>query len=62
LYTRRILDNIIKGKKLNQNIDPGTGHTSVSPSFEEVNEITVLEELMFRIQFLEKWLQKTRSL
>ena len=36
----------IKNFKINLSIDPTTGDTSVSPSFEAVNEKVVLEELM----------------
>jgi len=36
----------IKNIKLNLRVDPATGNTSVSPSFEAINEEIVLEELM----------------
>lgn len=40
------LSKTIKNFKINLSIDPATGNTSVSPSFEAVNEKVVLEELM----------------
>ena len=46
-----LLDRLWKGTalksiKLNLSIDPATGDTSLSPSFEAVNEKVILEELM----------------
>jgi len=40
------ISNALKSIKLNLSIDPATGDTSVSPSFEAVNEKIILEELM----------------
>jgi hypothetical protein len=47
----------VKNIKLNLSIDPTTGDTSVSPSFEAVNEEVVLEELM---NMLAKYSQKRK--
>jgi hypothetical protein len=47
----------IKNIKLNLNIDSATGSTSVSPSFEAVNEKIILEELM---NILSKYSQKRK--
>jgi len=45
----------LRNIKLNLSIDPATGNTSVSPSFEAVNEKIFLEELM---TILQKYSQK----
>jgi hypothetical protein len=47
----------LKNIKLNLNIDSATGSTSVSPSFEAVNEKIILEELM---NILSKYSQKRK--
>ncbi len=47
----------LKNIKLNLSIDPTTGSTSISPSFEVVNEKIILEELM---NILSKYSQKHR--
>lgn len=47
----------LKNIKLNLSIDPATGGTSLSPSFEAVNEKIVLEELM---NILSKYSQKRK--
>jgi len=47
----------LKNIKLNLSIDPTTGSTSISPSFEVVNEKIILEELM---NILSKYSQKRR--
>jgi len=51
------LSKTIKNFKINLSIDPATGNTSVSPSFEAVNEKVVLEELM---NLLNKYSQKRK--
>jgi AAA+ ATPase superfamily predicted ATPase len=51
------VSNALKSIKLNLSIDSATGGTSVSPSFEAVDEKTVLEELM---NILSKYSQKRR--
>ena len=54
----RLLQSVnraLKNIRLNLSIDPATGGTSVSPSFEAVNEKIVLEELM---SILSKYSQK----
>jgi len=51
------VSNALKKIKLNLNIDPATGGTSISPSFEAVNETLVLEELM---NILSKYSQKRK--
>lgn len=51
------VSNALRKIKLNLNIDPGTGSTSISPSFEAVNEKLVLEELM---NILLKYSQKRK--
>jgi len=48
---------VLKNIKLNLSIDPTTGSTSISPSFEVVNEKIILEELM---NILSKYSQKRR--
>ena len=51
------VSNALKSIKLNLSIDSATGGISVSPSFEAVDEKTVLEELM---NILSKYSQKRR--
>ncbi len=51
------VSNALRKIKLNLNIDPATGSTSISPSFEAVNEKLVLEELM---NILSKYSQKRK--
>jgi len=51
------VSNALKSIKLNLSINSATGSTSVSPSFEAVDEKTVLEELM---NILAKYSQKRR--
>ena len=51
------VSNALKSIKLNLSIDSATGGTSVSPSFEAVDEKTILEELM---NILSKYSQKRR--
>jgi len=51
------LSKTIKNFKINLSIDPATGNTSVSPSFDAVNEKVVLEELM---NLLNKYSQKRK--
>ncbi|MBE9581649.1 MAG: ATP-binding protein [Proteobacteria bacterium] len=56
----RLLKSVSKSLsniKLNLSIDPTTGGASVSPSFEAVNEKTILEELM---NILSKYSQKRK--
>jgi AAA+ ATPase superfamily predicted ATPase len=56
----RLLNSVtkaIKNIKLNLSIDSATGDTSVSPSFEAVNEKIILEELM---NILSKYSQKRK--
>ncbi len=48
---------VLRNIKLNLSIDPTTGSTSISPSFEVVNEKIILEELM---NILSKYSQKRR--
>jgi hypothetical protein len=47
----------LKNIKLNLSIDPATGSTAVSPSFEAVNEKVILEELM---NIISKYSQKSK--
>jgi hypothetical protein len=49
--------NALKNIKLNLSIDPATGGTSVSPTFEAIDEKAVLEELM---NILSKYSKKRR--
>ena len=51
------VNRALKSIRLNLSIDPETGGTTVSPSFEAVNEKNVLEELM---NILSKYSQKNR--
>ncbi|MBT8369544.1 MAG: ATP-binding protein [Deltaproteobacteria bacterium] len=51
------VNRALKSIRLNLSIDPETGGTTVSPSFEAVNEKNVLEELM---NILLKYSQKNR--
>jgi AAA+ ATPase superfamily predicted ATPase len=51
------LNRVLKSIRLNLSIDPATGDTTVSPSFEAINEKIILEELM---KILSKYSQKKR--
>ena len=51
------VSNALKNIKLNLSIDPATGSTAVSPSFEAVNEKVILEELM---NIISKYSQKRK--
>lgn len=51
------VSNVLKNIRLNLSIDSATGNTSVSPSFEAVNERIILEELM---NILSKYSQKRK--
>ncbi len=56
----RLLESVsetLKNIKLNLSIDPATGCTAVSPSFEAVNEKVILEELM---NIISKYSQKRK--